>query len=200
MSEVIIPFRYPDPVEYRGIPGMPHYRAGSDGTIWTCKVVGSRPLKLGEWKIKAPHLNKNNGYLTVSFSDSGKDRTMYVHYLILITFVGPRPKRSICRHFPDRSKTNNSVTNLSWGTYEQNSEDRDYHGTMLRGEKHATSRMTYDIADEIRKEYEQTSLSFERIGKKFGVGKETVSMIVRNKRWVRPCRITEETEDQPWLD
>jgi len=66
-----------------------------------------------------------NGYFTVSFSGV----CQAVHKLVLNAFVGPRPIGMVCRHFPDRDKSNNRLDNLQWGAFSQNQKDRIAHGT-----------------------------------------------------------------------
>jgi hypothetical protein len=41
-----------------------------------------------------------------------------------------------CRHFPDRNPRNCELSNLSWGTRQDNADDRQVHGTVSRGRVH----------------------------------------------------------------
>lgn len=66
----------------------------------------------------------SNGYLTVAVA--GQSRL--VHELVLTTFVGLRPENYIGRHL-DGVRTNNTLPNLEWSTYRQNSLDMKWHGT-----------------------------------------------------------------------
>jgi len=53
----------------------------------------------------------------------------YVHQLILITFIGPRPDGAISRHL-DGNCFNNDVFNLEWSTQSQNMLDRKWTGAI----------------------------------------------------------------------
>jgi hypothetical protein len=32
---ITIPYRWPDPIEYRDVVGFPGYRVGNDGSVWS---------------------------------------------------------------------------------------------------------------------------------------------------------------------
>lgn len=79
-----------------------------------------RPLKLTQIK---------NGYLTIKFAFAGRTRTTYVHETVLKAFEGPRPHteaRGEIRHL-DGVKTNNTLSNLKYGTINENAADRVRH-------------------------------------------------------------------------
>lgn len=63
--------------------------------------------------------NKTGKYLRACLKQSGKLRTMTLHSLLLETFVGPRPDGHVSCHIDDNPR-NNSLTNLMWGTPEEN--------------------------------------------------------------------------------
>lgn len=76
-----------------------------------------------------------NGYFTVKLAYRGATKTEYVHVLMLLAFVGPRPvtkARGEIRHL-DGDKTNNRLDNLVYGTIHENVADRMRHNAM-RGE------------------------------------------------------------------
>ena len=91
-------------------------KAGKEGT----KFLPGRILK----KMPLP-----NGYLRVALCREGNYTEKMIHHLVLENFVGLRSEGMEARHFPDRSKTNNQLSNLSWGTHEQNELDKIMHGT-----------------------------------------------------------------------
>jgi len=70
-----------------------------------------------------------NGYLTVKLAFAGLTRTTYVHEIVLKAFEGPRPyteARGEIRHL-DGVKTNNVLSNLKYGTINENAADRVRH-------------------------------------------------------------------------
>lgn len=64
------------------------------------------------------HPNKR-GYLTVSVTIAGKNRTRYVHDLVAFAFLGPRPLGAEVNH-RKAPKTNNAASNLEYLTHAEN--------------------------------------------------------------------------------
>lgn len=69
-----------------------------------------------------------DGYHLVSLNLEGKEFTAKAHRLVLLAFVGPCPSGHVVRHL-DGDPGNNSLDNLAYGTYLDNSEDQRRHGT-----------------------------------------------------------------------
>jgi hypothetical protein len=120
-------------VEYRPIPGFPGYRAGNDGSVWSqwkCIALG-RPhgfhWAIGDEWHRLKTLTVRKGYLQITLRRNGKSFQRTVHRVVLESFVGPKPKKHECRHFPDRNPANNALVNLSWATREQNEADKKFH-------------------------------------------------------------------------
>jgi len=90
----------------------------------------------------------SKGYKTVGLCKSGRVKTHLVHCLVLEAFVGARPIGHEVRHFPDKNKSNNKLTNIQWGTHRQNQLDRTFHGTdnttlaKIRRDKRKKEAMT----------------------------------------------------------
>jgi hypothetical protein len=79
------------------------------------------------------------GYLVVALGHRG---TIYVHHLVLLAFVGPRPAGRQAAH-GDGHRTNNLLSNLRWATPKENTADRYRHGTVLFGTRHPLGRKTH---------------------------------------------------------
>lgn len=116
-----------------------------------------------------------NGYLTVMMGDKRK----HIHRLVLETFVGSCPKGMSARHFPDRNRSNNRLTNLSWGTLSQNQKDRVVHGTDGRGHKNPQAKLTWSDVRKIRK----SKYGLTRLSNQFGVSRQTICKIKLKQRW-----------------
>lgn len=174
------------PINSKVIPGYDgFYRADLTGRLWTCrKNTGRSGLcnSVGVWKELHPTLAKS-GYLFVTLCGPLGSRTCRVHRLVLETFVGPRPKGMECRHFPDRNKSNNRPSNLSWGTKSQNMQDRVVHGTDSRGEKHGRAKLSWKKVRKIRKLYIRGKYGQRKLAKRYGVALRTISTIVHNLAW-----------------
>jgi hypothetical protein len=81
------------------------------------------------YKGKDIKLFVSGSYLSVKLARAGITKTVYVHELVLLAFVGQRPKiegRCEIRHL-DGDKTNNRLSNLKYGTTKENMADRKLH-------------------------------------------------------------------------
>lgn len=66
--------------------------------------------------------SKRHKYPQVHLRKPGKNETRYVHELVLLSFVGPRPPGFECCHWDD-DPHNNYLDNLRWDTSSSNSYD-----------------------------------------------------------------------------
>jgi hypothetical protein len=131
-------------------------------------------------ELKQYKLNPEARYAVVWLTTAtGKGKAFPVHHLVLEAFVGPRPEGMIACHGQGGSK-DNSLQNLSWGTYKQNNgPDRERDGTALHGSSHPSAKLTESDVREIR----LGTLSLAQAAKKFHVS-ETVICNARNyKTW-----------------
>jgi HNH endonuclease/NUMOD4 motif len=70
-------------------------------------------------------------YPTVELSRGGVKKKFKVHRLVLTTFRGARPEGKECRHL-DGNPSNNSLSNLEWGTPQENQDDRRKHRKKIK--------------------------------------------------------------------
>jgi hypothetical protein len=124
-----------------------------------------------------------NGYPIVSINQRGKRSIRcYIHRLVLLAFIGqPLDEQDCCRHL-DGDKTNNHLSNLCWGTWEENIADSRRHGTLIQGEKTCTCKLTIDQVRKIR-ELVSTGLTHKEVAKVFQLSPRHVGRIVHGLRW-----------------
>lgn len=93
------------------------------------------------------------GYLCVSLNRPGVQERSSVHRLVLEAFVGLAPDGHECCHY-DGNAMNNWLSNLRWGTPQDNADDRVRHGRVpslkvlksrITNIRPAGQEMTYDI-------------------------------------------------------
>ena len=106
MTETIIP-----------IPNFSRYKASSNGYIIS-NYTGN-PRK--------PCLCRDGYERLCMRRDDGKDVTMYVHRLILLTFHGEQPDGMEACH-NDGDRRNNRADNRRWDTHSNNNRDIHKHG------------------------------------------------------------------------
>jgi hypothetical protein len=157
---------------WKHIPGYEgRYRASNHGRI-KATTLGYAP-----WILKQKR--KHNGYLAVLLA--GVEHS--VHVLVLSAFMGERPYKHDCAHY-DGNRSNNHLSNLRWATRKENFEDKDRHGTQVRGEKSPSAKLTWDNVLEIRRVGKTRSLS--ESAKKYGVSVATIQSVRIGRSWKKP--------------
>lgn len=174
------------PPKSKLIPGYSgFYRADIYGNIWSCRVVGGHPIipnRKGKWKKMNPSLvtGKKGDHLVVNLGT----RPILVHRLVLEAFVGPCPSGMECRHFPDRTRSNNNLSNLQWGTPTQNNHDKVFHGTDNRGERCGSAKLTWRLVRKLRRLYSTGMYSYKDLARMFKmVDWSTIADAVRGRTW-----------------
>jgi hypothetical protein len=162
-------------VVYRDIPGLPGYRAGSDGTIWSEWTRGPKSRRTGVWKLLKGTRDRH-GHLRYNLRGGMRSG----HQLVLEAFVGPCPPGMECCHGND-IPDDNRIENLRWGTPKSNGEDRVRNDRQVRGEKHGCAKLTEDEVREILAL--RGKLSQKEIAKRFGVSDTHVYDILNGRSW-----------------
>jgi hypothetical protein len=164
----------PRTVLYRAVPGFPLYRAGSDGTVWSCASGTWRPLK--------PHrAGRRGNRLRVDLYWGGERRRSSVPQVILLAFVGPRPYGKLCCHRDD-DPANNALENLAYRTHCQNMRDAARNGKIPRGERRGNARLT---AARVREVFalRRDGWAVAAIARHFAVAPNTIGRVLRRETW-----------------
>ena len=130
-------------------------------------------------KIKIELVGKVNsgGHRMIIFTISGKKIYKTVHRIIAEAFI-PNPNNLPQVNHKDGNKLNNAVKNLERCTARNNLlHCRDNIGSK-------TQKITFEIADEIRRLYKTGNYTQKQIGDMFDLKTTEVGYIIQNKRWV----------------
>ncbi len=168
--------------EWLAISGFPAYEVSNHGRVrsyWCRGYQSRRYLTDTPQRILKPLFDKR-GYLYVRLFRNSKSYRFFVHQLVLLTFIGPRPHGTESCH-NDGNKLNNSPSNLRWDTPANNYADVRKHGSQ-KGMNHPSSKLIDEQIIKIRKMASQGFIH-EIIGKMFGVSREAISGIVRRRYW-----------------
>jgi hypothetical protein len=153
-------------VEWKFIPGYSNYAISNYGEVYS--HITKRYLGLHE---------SDNGYLRVNVvGDNGVKKSEFVHKLVLLTFVGPRPKGMITRHYPDQNRKNNRLDNLSYCDQQQNNWDRIENGTYNQAS--LTTEQVIHIKQMIKEKF-----THKQIQEYYDISPAVISNIRHNNIW-----------------
>jgi hypothetical protein len=175
-----------DGVEYRTVPGFVAYKAGSDGSVWSCR---HKTGLAGRWKRLRPRDSGcttsrpvKGGYKAVVLtSKDGERKAKLVHVVVLEAFVGPRPAGMECCH-NNGDPADNRLENLRWDTHRNNIADSQAQGNIRRGSRHQFAKLTESQVLEMI-QLRASGVSFRKLAARFGVRHQTVHGIVAGKYW-----------------
>lgn len=172
------------------IEGFPSYQVSSDGRVFST-------MKWNDGNFRELKLETVQGYKYANLmTPGGTKKKISVHRLVAKAFL-PKPENPywIVRHL-DGSRDNNDVSNLIWGTHAENSQDRNRHGTMIRGSDQHLALLTESQVSEIKRLLKENKrnkgeqgkaykhlLTQEEIGKMFNVSRECISGIAHGRNW-----------------
>lgn len=121
------------------------------------------------------------GYLRLLLYKNDRGKNWFVHTLVLMAFVGPRPKDMEACHFPDADPANNRLGNLRWGTRTENIQDAVIHGSYARNPPRA--KLTRETAYFIRQLWGEGGISAAALACRFNVHCSQIYRIVRGEIW-----------------
>lgn len=129
--------------------------AGYEGRYQVSSLgrVKSLPNRIRKSELilkQSTHKRSEHRLVNLTSNEGGawKQRSHWVHRLVLEAFVGPCPEGMEGCH-NDGNSTNNVPGNLRWDTHEGNIADVRKHGT-LRGENNGRAILTEEQAIEIK--------------------------------------------------
>jgi HNH endonuclease len=163
-----------------------------DYEVSSCGRVRSRgriiTTKNGQTRRYRPHMvaptknSERSGHLKVFlFVAPTKKIWRYVHALVSLEFIGPRPAGKEVAHW-DGDSANNNLGNLRYATPVENAEDKRRHGTLLFHERHPSAKLSDADVGEIR----SLLAAGERqkdIAAMFGVVRSTIGAISSGRSW-----------------
>ena len=164
----------------KDVVGFPGYLVGLDGSVWSCWTKQGVQLDVWHELIGSPN---KGGYLCVGLWRERRQHTIPIHRLVLEAFVGPRPSGMQCRHYPDTSKTNNRLSNISWAEQSINENDKVSSGTSNKGIGHGNSKLNDKDIASIWDEYKSGRYTRKQIAANHGVSTHHIDRIIRGEHW-----------------
>ncbi|HVN78614.1 MAG TPA: NUMOD4 motif-containing HNH endonuclease [Terriglobia bacterium] len=159
---------------WKEIPGYEgRYQASNLGRIRNQKTH----------RVLRPTISGKGKYLHLNL---GQSNTQCVHILVAVTFLGPVPEGKEVNH-KDGVKTNCCSKNLEYLTCGDNHKHayllglKVGHSEGKKGDQHWNARLTEGQVKEIRSL--AGTMTHEKISLRFSVCRQTVTDIIRKKRW-----------------
>jgi hypothetical protein len=171
-------------IEYKYIPDFPGYRAGSNGSIWSCLKYGKRKDDKfsGHWK-KLKQTLEPRGRPTVGLYNKGKCKRFISSHIIALLFLGPRPNGLLVLH-KNGDQTDNRATNLKYGTHKENTKDMIRHGTGVRGDWHPIAKLNEIKVREIKEKLKFPKRGLiNKLSKEYDIDGAVISRIRDGKSW-----------------
>jgi hypothetical protein len=175
---------------WKKIPDYNNYEASNTGLIRSRKFFDYR----NETKITyLEPLYPDGRYASVWLYKDKQRKRFTVHYLVAITFLGPKPPDKDTVNHKDGFIRNNNVDNLEWATYSENMIHavrvlKTGQGANQSGAENHAAKLTEVAVLELRSmPYKRRSImnihARRAFAEKYGISKETVNDIIHRRSW-----------------
>ena len=160
--------------EWRNIPNASLYEVSSLGRARRCGAC---------YFLKGSPVQGSMGYLRITVTmDTGERRAVYLHRSVLTAFTGRVPEGLLALH-RDGDINNCALSNLYWGTHQDNANDRVAHGRSGVGEENPNAKLGPAQVLEIRRRYVAGGATQQEIAEDFGVTQTHVWRLLRGDNW-----------------
>lgn len=173
------------PKSFKSVPGFPGYALSRSGVLISCRAKSFGLPYVERWSRRKWNLQKETRSgvrgeyyaVNVRWAD-GSLRQVRLHVLLLITYIGPRPRGLEACH-NDGDSLNNKIINLRWDTRGANQRDRNAHGRGNFGEHAGGARLTVEKVRTIR----ASNLTPLALSKKYKVHRNTIYAVLACEIW-----------------
>lgn len=152
------------------------YRVGSDGSVWGRRKSGPGKKLYTDWR-QLSLKTMWTGHLLANINR----KWQRVHRLVLLAFVGECPPGHECRHLDDNPK-NNNLSNLCWGTRQDNRTDMVRNGKSAKGEATNKAKVNVEQVRSIRLLHNAGD-TLQTLSRQFGLSESQIGRIVKRLRW-----------------
>ena len=166
---------------WKDVPGYEGlYRVSDQGRVKSLSKVIVRNHTNGNYlskeKILRPALVQ--GYPMVALSKNGKAKSIRVHILVMLAFVGPAPEGCEVLH-KNGDRTDARLTELRYGTRRENMADARLHKSMA-GVRNGNAKLTSEMILDITSAYAELE---EKLAKKHSVCVGTIRNLKMNRTY-----------------
>lgn len=160
-------------------PRFPNYRVTDAGKVY--RIEANERRKAGE-EIVGRILT--SGYRQFKLTDHRGARVhVRANRLVAEIFHGPAPTARHHAAHRDGNRLNNCASNLYWATPQQNQNDKIAHGTLLKGERVGTARLTEAAVRDIKTQFTGKRGEIAMLSRKHSVGASTIKRVLTGEYW-----------------
>lgn len=120
------------------------------------------------------------GYMFVTIPINGKLHCKRVHRLVAETFI-ENPENKPCVLHIDNNPSNNTVSNLRWGTQLENIHQAAVENRMKHGKEHSNFKFSNETILEIRNRYLIGDISQKSLAKEYNASLCMISYFINGK-------------------
>lgn len=176
---------------WRPIPGFSGYEVSSLGHVCSFWKHEKDYLTNHRWSISdkpqrmlvGGYSSRDRRYIAVCLARDGKQVSKYIHDLVLLAFVGPKPAGfEVCHN--DDNPENNCLVNLRYDTHRANVQDAMRNGKWtVPLHENTKNSFTVEQIIEIREHKCYMNATFRELAKRYGASPDTISSICRGKSY-----------------
>lgn len=181
-------------IEWRDIPGYGgFYRVSNTGLVKSMPRVvirkNGKPLTIKERIIGESVAT--SGYPAATLSANDMPKSIYVHALVALAFIGKRPAGLFINH-KNGVRTDNRIENLEYCTPLENVRHsidvlgnkpfQNFDRTLNRGEKHSGAKLNNEQVREIRR-LNASGMTARELSKKYQIEVSHMFRIIRRDVW-----------------
>jgi hypothetical protein len=169
-------------MQWKPVPGWEErYEVSDTGVIRSLDMrCGSRygftALRRGR---VLKQVAKEGRYLAVTLTAPGRRAQLFVHDVVALAFIGPKPEGLQTCHGDD-VKTNNAASNLRYDTPQANNDDRWLNDGIAYGERHGRALLTEQHVREIRQRRNEPRST---LAAEFGVTASHIHSVQSRRVW-----------------
>ena len=153
----------------RQVPNFPKYYVSSNGKVFSFWRKEIKTLKT--------YFDKK-GYECTTLCNAKENKSFRIHRVVALTFLENSNNYPCVRHL-DGNPRNNHVSNLAWGSYSDNEQDKLAHGTWKNRRNGKLTKEMREKAFELKGRY----WTDQKIASLLGVSRPTITRLINRKTW-----------------
>lgn len=164
------------PCRWRLVPGLhDRFEVSDTGLVRRARHTGKGGRGAGTLVATA---RGRHGYVKFHTTIDGKPKSLRVHRMVILAFVGPIPPGMEVAHL-NGCRTDNRLENLAVVTPAVNTSHKDLHGTVLRGEAVGGSKLSAVAIAAIRCSKDRVA----DLARRYRISRSHVYRIRNAERW-----------------